>query len=811
MKTLSSLLCYKRKTKIASSAFLISFGIGSAQAQLESGLLSYWDFENNFNDTASTFSVDSTVADNGTGGSGVIFVSDGPFGTYGDFERTGLGTENLVVVPDSADLMAPGEDLTISAWFRVDGLDQNWQALIAHGESSDWRVARRAGEEGLAYAGGTGDLPGAGISPNVNDGNWHHVVAITESGVSTRIWIDGALVATSAAAPNIVDNGANTLYIGGNPQGNIGNVNANQYRPWNGGIDDVALWNRPLTDLEIGQLFTSGQNGNSLGVLLSPEDNDGDTLPDAWETANGLDPTDDGSTNVDNGPLGDPDMDGSNNAQEFEKVTNPQDGDTDNDFLNDGDEHSIGTNPNNPDHDGDTLLDGYETNNGIFVDATDTGTDPLVSDLTVDSDTDELFNVWEITNGLHPFDNGTTDANNGAEGDPDNDASNNLSEQTNDTDPQDNDSDDDFSLDGEEETRGTDPLDPDSDDDTLLDGHETDNGLQSYLSPTDTGTDPMNPDTDLDGFNDNVEIILNTDPTDPNSTPTAAGLPIVDDFEDGTIDLATWSTITQTVSQNATGTLLGGTIAEADGSLQIGSRGYLYTVGEFDPEFVGGLEITGELTFLTASDFVSVITRATPTPLARYGEAESGVQFLLSANGDTLNIAARNGDHSIENVLVEGTIDFVTNVVYVFKVTDDGLGALSMVVNEKDVPENMISVTADLTADISDTNHVVIYNRENGRNSNLSQIEIKALIGDIQDTVIQDVAYDPASGANGSVTLTWNSDPSVTYSIFASPDLIDWELEVNDDVPGLEGTTSETFPNPIPGSDKLFFRVVPRR
>ncbi len=60
-------------------------------------------------------------------------------------------------------------------------------------------------------------------------------------------------------------------------------------------------------------------------------DTDGDGLPDGWEVRNGLDPLDDGiysfrtgePGNVDHGPAGDPDNDGTDNATELANGTNP--------------------------------------------------------------------------------------------------------------------------------------------------------------------------------------------------------------------------------------------------------------------------------------------------------------------------------------------------------------------------------------------------------------------------------------------------------------------------------------------------------
>jgi len=73
--------------------------------------------------------------------------------------------------------------------------------------------------------------------------------------------------------------------------------------------------------------------GVPIGVNLSPniqtnplrKDTDGDGLDDKWEEENGLDPTDDGSRDINNGPNGDPDGDGSNNLKEQSAKTNPRD------------------------------------------------------------------------------------------------------------------------------------------------------------------------------------------------------------------------------------------------------------------------------------------------------------------------------------------------------------------------------------------------------------------------------------------------------------------------------------------------------
>lgn len=231
--------------------------LGSASGQIADGLLNYWNFEGNFNDTAGlALGSASSSNDNGTPANpdAVTIQGDGPLGQYGNFNRS------HVLVPNSDDVLAAGEDLTISAWFQVTAFNTDWQALIAHGEGNDYRIARRAADSVMAYAGGTGDIPGGAEGPVVNDGEWHHVVAISENGVSTRLWVDGALVA-EGGAPAIANNGAVALQIGGNP--NAGG------RDWNGGIDDVAMWGRPLTEAEIVEIYAKGQTGQPLSSLFT--------------------------------------------------------------------------------------------------------------------------------------------------------------------------------------------------------------------------------------------------------------------------------------------------------------------------------------------------------------------------------------------------------------------------------------------------------------------------------------------------------------------------------------------------------------
>jgi MYXO-CTERM domain-containing protein len=243
--------------------------MGSA-ASVHTGLLNYWALEADASDTASSFAEATGVtADNGVVNGNTSF-SAGLFGNAASFD--GAQGSNITVVDGGAstgggvanDVDRTGSDLSISVWVKANAWSTGWQGIVAHGEQSDYRIARRGSNDPvlLAYAGGTGDIQTGttfGSAPD-GDGNWHHIVAISENGVSTRLWVDGILEATGGA-PNINQSNANNnlLCIGCNPDNG---------REFNGLIDDLAMWDRAISEDEIGLIYSNGLAGNSLASVI---------------------------------------------------------------------------------------------------------------------------------------------------------------------------------------------------------------------------------------------------------------------------------------------------------------------------------------------------------------------------------------------------------------------------------------------------------------------------------------------------------------------------------------------------------------
>ncbi|MFN3203019.1 MAG: OmpA family protein [Bradymonadia bacterium] len=323
--------------------------------------------------------------------------------------------------------------------------------------------------------------------------------------------------------PNVADTDGDGIIDGTEVNGN------NPTDPLDPDSDDDGLCDG---NADVADVCVSGEDVDVDGDI-----DEGETDPNTADTDNGgiddgrevlVDGTD--PLNPDDDLL-DTDGDGLLDRDEDDLGTDPNNPDTDGDGISDGTEVNGDnpTNPLNPDTDDDGLCDGANAIDGVCVSGEDVNnngaidegeTDPNLAD----TDGDGIEDLVEIegdnpTDPLDPDsdDDGLCDGANAIDGvcAAGEDANNNGAIDEGETDPNNPDTDNDGRSDGSEVAgdNPTDPLDRDSDDDGLLDGVEdaNDNGATDADE-----TDPNNADTDDGGVSDGLEVLFNgTDPLDP--------------------------------------------------------------------------------------------------------------------------------------------------------------------------------------------------------------------------------------------------------------------------------------------------------
>ncbi|UCF16411.1 MAG: LamG domain-containing protein [Phycisphaerales bacterium] len=142
--------------------------------------------------------------------------------------------------------------ITVSAWIKVNAFDRNYQTIISKGDTS-WRLQRNAGTDTLEFGCMGLPLPNnpvwGGIfgKISVNDGQWHHAAG-TYDGEKISLYVDGALDVSVDVIGTIRSNDYE-VYIGANAE--------KPGRFWNGLVDDVRVYNYALIADEIAGMFSS--------------------------------------------------------------------------------------------------------------------------------------------------------------------------------------------------------------------------------------------------------------------------------------------------------------------------------------------------------------------------------------------------------------------------------------------------------------------------------------------------------------------------------------------------------------------------
>lgn len=238
----------KTITTIALSLLSISL---SAQVP-STGLVGYWPFTGNANDLSGN-------ANNGLV-SGATLTTDrnGNANSAYTFD----GVSNYIEIPYSS--IFDNSTYSFSFWVKTSvntnsagGPNVN-QGIIGRlptggptggaGAADNWIIFEVAGNCALGSAGSAGGGPVANAQtfPNISDNTWHHV-AYTVSSNKAICYLDGVKKDSNLYTTPITYQPYPTR---------IGRVKYTYWKAFQGEVDDIAIYNRPLTFSEVQQLYT---------------------------------------------------------------------------------------------------------------------------------------------------------------------------------------------------------------------------------------------------------------------------------------------------------------------------------------------------------------------------------------------------------------------------------------------------------------------------------------------------------------------------------------------------------------------------
>ncbi len=205
------------------------------------GLVGYWQFESGSETKDTTGNhTDLTIG----AGSSIKNSKDG-FGTA----FSGIQSGTSYAIGQTA--TAYDGDFSLSLFIQIpSGNTQNWKVFMSKGAlaATDWQWYFHSGKvrfyaPGLTMTGNTSDANTLQSTRTIHDGAWHHL-ALTMSGSTLTMYIDGAVTATGTVTAGAIANGEASLNFGQKEGGSA----------FLGLLDEARIYNIALTADEIAAL-----------------------------------------------------------------------------------------------------------------------------------------------------------------------------------------------------------------------------------------------------------------------------------------------------------------------------------------------------------------------------------------------------------------------------------------------------------------------------------------------------------------------------------------------------------------------------
>jgi hypothetical protein len=234
--------------------FFIAISLpSSASAALTDDLVSYWKFDESSGNAADAHG-SNTLTNNST----IPFVS-AKLNNGADLEADDMA--DYFSKTDTSNLSITG-DMGLSMWVRLESntdpaLFNKW---TSSGNQKGFYIQyTSAGLRMANSSNGSTESVGTSVTQTLSNGTWYHIVANYDASAGeAEFFVNGSSIGSSTGlATSIFDN--TEPFIIGSHQGNSNFLD--------GVVDEVGVWNRLLSGVEVGLLYNSG---TPLAYPLTP-------------------------------------------------------------------------------------------------------------------------------------------------------------------------------------------------------------------------------------------------------------------------------------------------------------------------------------------------------------------------------------------------------------------------------------------------------------------------------------------------------------------------------------------------------------
>jgi hypothetical protein len=251
-------------------------------SSLTSGLVAYYPFNGNASDSSG----------NGLNGNvnGAQLTTD----RFGKANAAYLfnGVTDKIVVPNSSKLSFQTENkMSLSYWVTIQSLDATKISFIVtkqtgSGDSQDgWNSGIETSKVITVRIQNGSGTPSSFLFSNSKDsisiGKTYHIVQVIDNG-TILVYINGSLSSKVTGATGILGDNSSDMYIG-MPTWSAGNA-----KGFNGIIDDIRIYNRPLDSSEVANLYNAEKPSNLTSGLVAYYPFNGNANDESGNSNNGI-------------------------------------------------------------------------------------------------------------------------------------------------------------------------------------------------------------------------------------------------------------------------------------------------------------------------------------------------------------------------------------------------------------------------------------------------------------------------------------------------------------------------------------------